>query len=157
MLTIAVGGCGSDSKSTVSVEHKSKPHASLSRPQYIHKADAICSHYRPQLHGLQDEARAALKRHDFEAAAGRLKKSLDLNRAEFEKLTAIPRPERGRDTLAKLFHTANRAIALFGSSIEPLRHHDVARFTTLARQAFSVADQEKRIATRYGFKVCGGG
>jgi hypothetical protein len=157
VLMVAIAGCGSESKSTGSAEHKSKPHASLSKPQYIQKADAICSDYRPRLRGLRDEARAALNRRDFDAAAGRLNKTLDLNRAQFEKLTAIPRPEGGRDLLTKLFGKAKQAMALFEKSIEPLRHHDIDRFATLASQAFSAANQEKHIAAGYGFKVCGSG
>jgi hypothetical protein len=154
VLTIA--GCGGGDSTTTSVRtvtgQTGKP---LTREQYIAEADSICGGYHPRLHDLRDKFRAAAVRRDYAAAADALQEAMSISRVEFDKLAAIRQPERDREVLGKLFDKADQAIALFESSIEPLRDENSDRFTTLADEASSAADQERGIATGYGFKVCG--
>ena len=153
-LLIAISGCGGDDEPS-NVEQAKQPDASLPKPQYIRRTDAICRDYHPRLRDLQDEIHAAAERHDLDAVADRLQAALDLTRTEFSKLRAIPRPKRDRAVIASLFDKANQTIRLYESSMEPLRNEDSERFITLASKARSAAHREQGIATDYGFKVCG--
>jgi hypothetical protein len=133
------------------------PETQSAKAAYIADADAICAASQPKIEDLQEAAERAARAGDFDAAAARFGQGLELSEREIEALRELSPPPGSEGLLNRLYSGIEEANRVFRNSLDELRSGNVTEFNAVGNEARLETRQARRIATSFGFQVCGRG
>lgn len=175
LTVIALAGCGgsssSSSKTTTTSKTTSsapttttKAPSSLTKAEYIKKADAICEEGATFIGDALDEALAAadaLEMNNTHDARLDLAETMDVFAAQLSattrELRALAPPAEDPATVSKYLDALDSTIKSLEGFSSAVESNDVSRARELHDEGVSTSNTAKDLARGYGFKVCGSG
>jgi hypothetical protein len=146
----AVAGCGDDGDSGSS----SRGGEALTKAQHIAQADKICA----EVDNATDQLGALPKGARVERIVTILEGHLAEWRKGVARLKALHAPSEGKATIDAYFVAIDESITAYEGLAEVLvdedEDEDNVNAPRLAQKANRLFDEQRRLATRYGFKRC---
>ena len=135
---------------------------SVTREEYIARADAFCKESNAEAKGLNERLREAARgaspgREQLEAIEPILEAGYEVQRRSRDEFKQIPYPPPDKEIVEKMYAAFDEQTALVGRLIEAAEGRDVARFRTVAAEQDRVKLEARGLAREYGFKECGSG
>jgi hypothetical protein len=158
------GGCGS----SASTSSGSAAETSLTRAEFIARADALCAASKAKQEPLREKVEAVARRARAEEKssgdvsdstrtelAATLRQIGAIGEDSLAKIDGIPRPEGDADQLKAIFRKVESAFEGSTGYAIALEGHQDAEAQAIAEKASAETRESDRMARRYGFKVCG--
>lgn len=147
---VAVAGCG-DSKDDSTSPSSAKP---LTKAQFIDKANGICRDVKKAQQPFSDQIDALPRGGDIKKAAPILEGALRESRKGLRRLHELPSPSEDKATLDEYYLAADKVIAAHGQLTAVAKSGDRARGQKIASTTDGLSSDERRLASKYGFKEC---
>lgn len=173
LAIVALGGCGSSSStssggSTSSADTAVGEEGSLTKAEFIAKADALCEASKAKRDPLQAKVEElAQKARGEESATGtvsdgtreELAKTLDrivaIAEASLSQVQGLGPPETDASQLEAIFQITESAFAQSRAYAEALEGHEDAKAQAIAEKGDAETRETASLANQYGFEVCG--
>jgi hypothetical protein len=157
---VALAGCGgSESSSTETVTVQSGE--TLSKAEFVEKADAICADWKPEREALQEQAEELIGGINAGSDDARAELSELLSEAtenaeqELSEIRQLSPPPADASTIDSMLSTAGVQVALTREESDALRYREFAAFGSVTRRAGAAKAKASALARSYGLKVCG--
>jgi hypothetical protein len=151
---VTVPGSG-ESPAAGSPGAAAEPQREPTKAAYVERADDICAEARPRIDSSQQAAAAFAKQGDFEAAAESFEEGIEASEREVAALRELTPPPGSEALLDRMYAGIEKANRFFRGSLDDLRFGDVPAFNAIGARARLAARGSRRIATSFGFEVCG--
>jgi hypothetical protein len=144
-----LAACGSSHPSTVA--------STITRAQFIVRADAICKASEARLAPVLATEASALSGQSPNALVGgeALDKAQAIVRAGIAALRALPEPNADRTVLSRLFGAVGREAGALGTLATDFRESKTSAATAVEKEVTADSSLYRAIAAGYGFKRCG--
>jgi hypothetical protein len=150
-----LSGCGGDDDGgTKTVTQTTPPpaqgDASISKAEYIKRADAICAKYNELTKDLQDETPDS-----FEEAADLYTKAIELFKPAVKEFEALPPPRGDEQVIESYLDTVRQQVVLYQRIQAAAEQSDRAKLESYAEDVRELRAKARGLAEGYGFEVCG--
>lgn len=135
---------------------------SVTREEYIARADAHCKEANAEAKGLNERLEEAARsaspgRDQLAAIAPILEEGYGVQRRSRDEFKKIESPPADRETIERMHAIFDEQTALVGRLLEAAEAGDLARFRGLASEQDRLKLEGRALAREYGFKECGSG
>jgi hypothetical protein len=169
-LLVALAGCGSSSSSssTPATDAAASGEATLTKAEFIAKADALCEAtkakgepLRKKLEELARKVRAEEQSRGGISDSGRRELAQALERigaiaeAGLRELRALGAPRADATRLEAIFQKSESAFAASNAYAAALENHEDAKAQAVAEKGDAETRETASLAKQYGFKACG--
>jgi hypothetical protein len=144
---LAIAGCG-DSKDSSSSSSKS-----LTKAQFIAKADGICKDTKKAQQPYSNQI-DKLHQGDLKKAAPILEGALGVSKSGLARLKALPSPSEDKATLDQYYAAADKVIAAHSDLTDAAKTDDAEKGKKVAATTDGLSADEGRLADKYGIKEC---
>jgi hypothetical protein len=155
LLAVLVGGCGSIAGVTLS-QSQTKALNKAERA-YISRADLICQStdqallpMRSQLQSIKDQSASQIAE-----SVEIIDRGVKLEDAQLAKLEALPAPPADTTAIAQTWSALSAEIAYLKQYGPALNDLQFTKLRKLASDGDAAAIRLEKLASAYGFKVCG--
>lgn len=146
---LVAAGCGDDDKESGSASE------SLTKAEYIAKADGICREVNTATKPFEDKLDALNEDSDVSELAPILEGGLAEERKGRDRLRELPAPSEDKATLDDYYVTADKTLDLGAQLEDAAEASDEAKVKQLVDDNEDLDPEQKRLARQYGFKFCG--
>ncbi len=151
---LAFAGCGDDDAG--GGETDLVP-ASLTRAEYIERADTVCQQLYEQRDPLEIEAVQAAQQGDTERAAQIFENAAEITGNRLVEIEALPLPAGDEQALQAMIARAEATIPPARQAAEAIRDQQAAKLEAASRRGLEAATLFNNSAVGFGFLVCGRG
>ena len=139
MVVLAAAGCGGGDDESVS------------REDYIARADGVCGTYQVRLSRIPRPATAAPTE-----LGTFLERALPIAREQNEELDDLPKPndESARDQVEQLLALLDQELDFNEAALEAAQGGDQAALDSALQQGAAVSAEAGQLAEQFGFVVC---
>jgi len=152
IVALAASGCGGsddNSSAPATIAYPQPSSAPATKKQYINQADTACAAFRQRLNGLPQPKTTK--------DVPELYKKIAVEAQRFyDAFHAIPKPAKERALLAAYEKNLRRSIAITNDAAAGLEARKTKQVEKLFTETKRLQAQDRRIASKYGFNVCGG-
>lgn len=165
---VVLAGCGSSSGDSSSATGAASGGGSLTKPEFVAKADALCEAAKAKQEPLrkkvgevaqraraEEQSREGLTDGTRKELAKALRQVVALAEGSLLRVQALGRPTEEAGQLEAIFQKIESAFEsslAYGAALE---HHEDAEAQAIAERANAETRETANLAKRYGFKVCG--
>jgi hypothetical protein len=158
LAALVAGGCGgSDNDKSSDSSNAGNPDAPFptsatppaTKKQYIAQADAACAAFRQRLQGLPQPKTA-------KDVGGLYDKIAKEAQKFYDSFQAIPKPKGDEQLLLRYQKNLTQSIAITKQAAAAIKKNDTKGVAKLFQQTKRLQRQDRAIAKRFGFQVCGG-
>lgn len=153
LAVLALAGCGGDDDSA---DTDAAP-ASLTRAEYIERADAVCQELYEQRDPLEVQAAEAGQLGDADTAAQTFENAVEITANRVADLEALPVPAGEERSIHAFTENARATIEPAEQAAAALRDGDAAKLDAASRRGLRATTRFNKSALDYGFLVCGRG
>jgi len=145
-VALASAGCGGgdDSKS-------------LTKAEYIAKADAICAQLDRATKKYEEQGDALPRDAEVKDFAPAMKGTLAESAKSDARLRELPRPAADKSTLDRFFMLRAQAARVGNQAAQAAAVNDLKAFEKLIADNSQLGPEQTKLAKRYGFKQCAPG
>jgi hypothetical protein len=161
-LIMVVAGCGGGGSSSVELNSAVSPESAVSAKEaFIEEVDAECADYQARTAPIKSEIEeiegsAAPESPQNEARLGELLRAIvDHAEVELGSIRELEPPPASKSVFETMLDTAEEANGLGAEAGKALEEGETPRFAELAKELEPANAQSKKMAERYGLKVCG--
>jgi hypothetical protein len=123
--------------------------APASKKEYIAQADAACAEFRQRVQALPQPKTAK--------DVGKLYDQIGEEAQKFyDSFQAIPKPKEGQALLARYQKNLTESIKITEQAAAAIKKNDTKNIGKLFATTKRLQAQDRKIAKKFGFKVCGG-
>lgn len=155
VAVLVLAGCGEDD-SDGSAASTDIPDT-LTRAEYIERADAVCQELYEQRDPLEVQAAEAGQAGDAEAAAQIFENAVGITANHVTELEALPIPAGEEEALGVFLARARATIPPAEQAVEALSDENSANLGAASRRGARANTRFNKYAIDYGFLVCGRG
>jgi hypothetical protein len=152
LMAVVAAGCGGDGGS----DSEGAPDT-LSKAEYIERADAICQQLYEQRSPLEVEAARAAQKGDTEAAAVNFQNAADITENRVREIKELPAPEGDEATVEQVFDQAAATVVIARRAATAISEQDGKALARESRLGLRATTRFNKSAISYGFLVCGRG
>jgi hypothetical protein len=152
-----IAGCGGGdddggTKTTTATETTPPPSdgAAITKPEYIERADAICTKYKERTKDLQGR-----QPDSYEEAADLYTRAIAIFEPAVREFEALPAPKGDERVIESYLDTVREQLTLYERVRTAAEQSDRAKLETYAQDVRELRARARGIAQGYGFKVCG--
>ena len=153
LAVLALAGCGGDDDSA---DADATP-ASLTRAEYIERADEVCQELYEQRDPLEVQAAEAGQRGDTDTAAQTFENAVEITANRVADLEGLPIPVGEEQRVEAFVENARATIEPAEQAAAALRDEDAAELEAASRRGLRATTRFNKSALDYGFLVCGRG
>jgi hypothetical protein len=151
--SLIAAGCGGDDDSGEGKAQSGT--ATISKPAYIARSDALCAEANKSLGGLNLGLATALRQGDFEGAASQVEAEVARVKPLFNELLNLPAPAGDEQQLDELNAARNQVLALVEQLVDAVRAQDVEQIRGVSQELAAAGQRSRQLSSAYGFKTCG--
>jgi hypothetical protein len=149
-LALSASACGGDSDA-------SGEDSTLTRAEFIERADAICQQMYTQRDPLEIEAARAAQAGDSARAAEVFENAAEITENRVAELRELPVPPGDEEQVAEILDRAQSTADTARVAAEAIREQDPAALDEQSREGALTNTRFSKAAIQYGFFVCGRG
>ncbi len=153
LALIPLTGCGGDEGSG---DDSAVPE-SLTRAEYVERADQICQELYEQRDPLETQAAKAGIDGDSEAAAQIFENAADITRNRVDELEQLPLPADQESSLTTFIENAQATIPPAEAALDAIRDENAKELEAASQRGLRATIRFNKSAIDFGFLVCGRG
>ncbi|MBA2545565.1 MAG: hypothetical protein H0V15_01690 [Solirubrobacterales bacterium] len=153
LALIPLAGCGGDGDAG---DDSSVPE-SLTRAEYVERADQICQELYEQRNPLETQAAKAGIDGDSEAAAQIFENATEITRNRIDELEQLPLPAGQESALTDFIENARATIPPAEAALDAVRDENAKELDAASQRGLRATTRFNKSAIDFGFLVCGRG
>ena len=161
---VVMAGCGSSSSS----DNGGNTEASLTKAEFIAKADALCEASKAKQEPLrtkiedaarkargEEQSRGSISDSTRRELAQTLEQVVAIAEADLSQVQALGQPQADANQLEAIFQKTESAFVASRAYAAALENHEDAKAQAVAEKDNAETSDTAGLAKQYGFKVCG--